>query len=381
MATRTLRLGMFFTREVSLQVWQRVGSLDRELALYRALAERGVRTTLFPYQGEDSSPVPGVEFQSVEFRSAWLQHSWNRLHPGYRRMMAALDEVELIKTNQFTGAEEALLAAGRRGLPVLARAGYLPSRFARWGGKTEADLARIEAEESLLMSEAQCVVVTTESMRAELKRKYPKLADKVRVIGNYVMEAFHSGVAPAPKPDGEFRVVTVGRHHAQKGYDLLVEALRGLPVRWRCIGSGADLPATRDLAAKAGVNVEFVERVATADMPSEYRAADLFVLSSRYEGHPKVLLEAMACGCPCVVTNGPGVGDEIEDGVNGLVTPLDAGALRAAIERGIRNREEAVRFGAAAADTVSRKYRLEVIADAEAALYRELLDPAEGART
>lgn len=380
MATRALRLGLFFTRDVSLQVWQRVGSLDRELALYRALAERGVRTTLFPYQGDDNGAVPGVEFQSVEFRSAWLQHSWNRLHPGYRRMMAALDEVELIKTNQFTGAEEALLAAGRRGLPVLARGGYLPSRFAKWGGKTEADLARIEAEESLLMSEAQRVVVTTESMRAELRRKYPDLADKVRVIGNYVTEAFNAGVAPAPKAEGEFRVVTVGRHHPQKGYDLLIEALRGLPVRWRCIGSGADLPATRELAAKAGVVAEFVERVATADMPSEYRAADVFVLSSRYEGHPKVLLEAMACGCPCVVTNGPGVGDEIENGVNGLVTPLDADALRAAVERMRGDQAEAARFGAAAADTVRRKYRLDVIADAEAALYRDLLDGEKGMR-
>ena len=70
------------------------------------------------------------------------------------------------------------------------------------------------------------------------------------------------------------------------------------------------------------------------DIPDVLRAADIFVLSSTWEGLPMVILEALAAGCPIVSTAVGGVPSAIDDGVSGiLVPPSDPAALAAGIGR------------------------------------------------
>ena len=99
-----------------------------------------------------------------------------------------------------------------------------------------------------------------------------------------------------------------------------------------------------------------------------------FVLPSRWEGMPNALLEAMACGLPCVATNVSGSEDILVDGVNGLLVPPEQPVEMAqALRRLIVDGELAQRLGIEARATVVRDYQLAAIVEQCLELYRHVI--------
>jgi glycosyltransferase involved in cell wall biosynthesis len=106
------------------------------------------------------------------------------------------------------------------------------------------------------------------------------------------------------------------------------------------------------------------------------QAADLFVFPSRREGFGSVMIEAMACGLPCVVTDQPGITDFIfgADGDRGVVAPQeDHAAFAAAVLEILRNPKRATQIGLAARDDVIRRFDIEQIAERYVSFYTELM--------
>jgi glycosyltransferase involved in cell wall biosynthesis len=96
----------------------------------------------------------------------------------------------------------------------------------------------------------------------------------------------------------------------------------------------------------------------TQDVHDYMRAADVFVLTSRREGLPVALLEAMACGLPCVATRLPGATDTIiDERENGILVPVgDVAAFASALATVLRDRALAEKLGAAARETIARRF-------------------------
>ncbi|MGW8330325.1 glycosyltransferase [Streptomyces sp. NPDC055897] len=122
-------------------------------------------------------------------------------------------------------------------------------------------------------------------------------------------------------------VVSIGRLHEEKGVDLLLEAWSLVAPEhpdWtlRIFGAGPEESALREQASQLGIasSVEWMGR--TNNVPSALRDSSLFVLSSRGEGFPLALMEAMATAVPCVALDvAPGVHEIISDGEDGLLAP------------------------------------------------------------
>lgn len=213
---------------------------------------------------------------------------------------------------------------------------------------------------------ADAVVALSSGVEAELAADFGLDAGHVTTISNPVdVEAVRARASAAPtaaaatESRGEPTLIAVGRLHRQKGFDVLIRALAMLKnpkVRLIVLGEGAERDALGGLAAELGV-AERVSFAGFVDDPYTWLArADLFVLSSRWEGFGHVIVEAMAAGTPVVATNCPhGPGDIIDDGKNGrLVPPEDATALAAAIDDLIADPSARTRLAAHAAATVSR---------------------------
>lgn len=159
--------------------------------------------------------------------------------------------------------------------------------------------------------------------------------------------------APATKRAPFF--LTVGRLHRQKAYDVLLAAFAEIAPElpeWRLVAIGeGELGAALAAQARAlGIadRVDWLGRL--ADPWPYYRAADVFVLPSRFEGTPNALLEAMSCGAPPIVSDAAaGALDFVAHDDSGLVTPVeDVGALAAAMRRLARDPTLRARLGAGA---------------------------------
>ncbi|MCX7901002.1 MAG: glycosyltransferase [Burkholderiaceae bacterium] len=163
------------------------------------------------------------------------------------------------------------------------------------------------------------LVCQSQDMRDDLVAGFGFPAHKATVINNPVdVEAIRKLATVAPQGglflgpragDASLRLVAAGRLCHQKGFDLLIRALARLGdprVRLSLLGEGPLEGQLRELAADLGVRGQ-VDFVGFVKNPSPFfAAADAFVLSSRYEGFPNVVLEALACGTPVIATPAPG---------------------------------------------------------------------------
>lgn len=164
------------------------------------------------------------------------------------------------------------------------------------------------------------------------------------------------------------RVISVGRLTYQKGYDMLVDAWALVAAKhpdWclTIIGGGEEFEQRRAQINSLGIgrSVELLPPSSTIE--HEYLDSSIYALSSRYEGLPMVLLEAMACGVPAVAFACKcGPQDVITDGVNGLlVEDGDVSALAAGICKLIENPELRQIMGEEAARSVRKKFNEEKI--------------------
>jgi glycosyltransferase involved in cell wall biosynthesis len=145
-------------------------------------------------------------------------------------------------------------------------------------------------------------------------------------------------------------------------------------ARLRLVGEGpleAKLRARIAETPLAG-SVEFLP--ATTDVAACCRSARAFALSSRQEGTPNVLLEAMACGLPAVATRVGGIPCLLRE-ENGLMVPAgDARSLAEGILRLLRDPELAQRMGAAGRERVERDFSLSAMIAAYEELFVRVLE-------
>jgi glycosyltransferase involved in cell wall biosynthesis len=195
----------------------------------------------------------------------------------------------------------------------------------------------------------------------------------------------HNGVqlpdTEVREPRGEpCRIVTVGRLQAPKDTLTLVRALEKLPrgaYTAVIVGDGPDRPALEAEIGRLGLD-SFVQVVGERnDVAERLAASDLFVLSSRSEGLPLSILEAMAAGLPVVATNVGGVPELVLDGETGfLVPPGNPQSLAGAMERLLEDSALRRRLGAAGRLRVEEGFHLESTRRAHLDLYTALLAAA-----
>ncbi len=129
-------------------------------------------------------------------------------------------------------------------------------------------------------------------------------------------------------------------------------------VRLILLGGGSQAAATRKILQSGGVEqyVVFGGQISQSDLPRWYHSADLYVSPSHVDGSSVSLLEALACGMPCLVSDIPGNKEWIEDGLNGwLFRDGDVDDLTEKILYAIKNRGEFKRMGQLARKTAEKR--------------------------
>ncbi len=201
----------------------------------------------------------------------------------------------------------------------------------------------------LLMPFADGIVVVSDGVGTDLRGYVPRASRKVTTIYNPVFAPGVSEQAAVPVEHAWFNgcgvpvILAAGRLAPQKDYSTLLrafaEVVRSRPARLVILGQGAEREGLLEFAERLGV-ADRVDLPGFDVNPFRYMSrASVFVLSSRYEGFPNVLAQAMACGTPVVSTDCPsGPSEILEGGKWGHLVPVgDWRAMARAIENTLDN--------------------------------------------
>ena len=172
-----------------------------------------------------------------------------------------------------------------------------------------------------------------------------------------------------------FVVGWVGRLSHEKGPDLFVDALArvaDLNLSASVLGAGLEAPALMRRAAALGMNGRIVWHSLVPGAGLLFRAFDAFVLSSRTEGTPIVLFEAMAAGVPIVATRVGGIPGVVSETEALLTPPGDAAALADAIRAVYCDRPGAMARARAARGRLEREFTVEPWLASYEMIYRSL---------
>ncbi len=338
------------------------------------------------------------------FLTLWsLRHCYDVIHATQASPLAAVAALvgkvtkkPVIISIQSTGPDETQRAEMQQGVMLMADTlvdtSFLKVDFKDWApGEGDIDyLARWGLGSSAMLN-----FLRTSNVYYHINssRSYTYLASHgfrteqiIRIPHGVDTEQFRP--APERKPDPvrpQRDIFCVARLEYPKGVDVLLHAwgrMMHAPSGWRAhlkprlrlVGTGFFRPQMERICTELGIqdSVEFLGL--RTDIVDLLQQSWGYVQPSRWESLPNALLEAMACGLPCVATRVSGSEDIISDGLNGLlVEPVQPAQMAQALRRIIEDTELAQRLGPEARATVVRECQLIHVVKRFHDLYRDLL--------
>ncbi len=365
---RGRHLGVLLNSGDSLATMEREGQRGRFVDHYlRRYVDAFAQVSVFTYGDERRTMFARARF--VPGKPRWKGPLYAALMPLLHRRV--FREIGLLRVMQTGAALPAVIARALYGTPLVLTYGYRYGDFMRLKGR-RAYGWWLDRLERVALPLAERVIVTTPTLRAHVARFVGE--ERIAFIPNGV-DLSHFKPQPHERP-AVATALFVGRLTAQKNLPLAVAALGPLAERVRlvCVGAGEQEMELLQAAQRAGLSLELVGAVPHEKLPEYHRRADLFVLPSLIEGHPKALVEAMAAGLPCVGADAPGIRDVIVHEQNGLLVAPEPAAFRAAVERLLDDPQFARALGERARATAMEKYDLTRLLDREVVLLRNVVE-------
>lgn len=305
------------------------GGMERVTAsIASGLARRGLDVRILTLRGNSSAfPLdPGIKLTSLG------------MPPGSLRMRS--ETLPLIRNlrKQFIGQQPDLLITVDTFLSVFAFPAALGLKIRRlawehFNFRTNLNMRSRTLGRRVAAQLGEQVVTLTRQDADHWRQAIPSARAHIQAIPN--------PLPFEPLPENPYRpehstVLALGRLDDQKGFDLLLKAWSRVEAQhpeWslKILGQGEREQALREQAALLNLQ-RFMLANATSQVEQEYRAAGLYVLSSRHEGLPMVLLESQAYGVPAVAFDCPtGPAEVLEPGGGLLVEAEHVEGLAAAL--------------------------------------------------
>lgn len=378
-ALKGKNLALFFTFSISLKMWYDLGIIDREVALYNKLSKYFKRIYFFTYGGKKDLefknhlsenitivPVPFIHTSKLSkiFFLPMLIYSFLLPFIHYR----ILRNVDVLKTNQMCGSWTAVMAKIIFKKKLIVRTGFTWSIFANMRNSRSWKNILIKTIEKFSYFFADGVIVSSSGDLEYLKKNY-KLKGIQIVIPNSVDTNIFKSLNVQKRKNS---ICFVGRLSKEKNLFSLLEALVGLPYFLTLIGSGPEREMLKKYSIEKGIEVKFLGNLPNSKLPEVLSQHEIFILPSLYEGMPKALLEAMACGLPVIGTDVNGIKEVIEHRVNGILCGIGPESIRESIKITVNHEELKRELGKNARLTVERKFSLDFLEDKEINYYTDL---------
>jgi len=296
--------------------WKTGGAEHVLLQEYEAFRKEGIATYFGSvYGGEMPPSVEELFFIAPRFRNLFDI-------PAYVRFISALGNEGV--THILATLEHAMIVAR-----IAAFFAPLVKISIVEAGMADRKPLRYKLLDVLLNWRATSVVAGSTGVRDSLLRYQSLYRRKMTVLLNGVSVPLH--MPPREEPQ-RFTILAIGSLRSEKGFDVLLFAFAQFRKENKAdaelviLGKGRLQEALQEQARALGVAdaVRFAGEQPHAEALAWYRRCHCFVLSSRSEGNPTVVMEALAQGAPVIATRVSGVTDYLEDGLSGLLVPINS---------------------------------------------------------
>lgn len=371
---KDITLTFFFTAGIALKTWAQIGNLDREVEIYKRLSNHLKRINFITYGGKQDK-IHSKRIGTIKL----LPIKWYKRQPLTitHLLLKSLPEIintDILKTNQISGSEIPIWIKKHFGKKLIVRCGYLHSYCTRKRTKNQEETKKAIQLEAKAFSSADLGIVTAKWERDFVVKNYNIDPKKVKIIPNYVVTDVFK---PHPNIEKEFDLIYIGRSDEGKNLRSLLEALHFLKKKNKnlsliLIGGGYRDNKLRELASQYKLNVTFKDNVPNFELPFFLNKSRVFALPSKYEGHPKSLIEAMGCGLPSIGCDVTGINEVIDHMKTGYLCGTDYKSIADALNLVAFNGSLQKKIGKNARDYVMSNYSLEKILKMEIEAIREV---------
>ena len=383
------RLTVYLSQAATFGKMDASGTLEQELALYSRLQDLGMRLQIFSHGGrEEFAYAPRLG--GMRILCNWL----GLPYPVYARRghllhSPALLRSDFVMTHDTSALRSALRAEYAWQIPFVFRAGFHWSSNMRVGRPDDLDFIKlVDGMERRALQRAVQVIPSTRDIAEAFLEQAPDSARKARIIPNYVdTDIFR----PLPS-EKVYDLVFVGRIEPVKNLTALLQAVKRLGLTIAIIGGGTVLDSGKDrvrdeedrLLERFGDldgRIHWLGRLKNEELPQRIQQARAFILPSLQEGHPRAMIEAMACGMPVIGTKAPGIENLVQHKVTGYLCDTDSDSLARGIESLLAQPRLMQSLGDEARQFAVERFALATVAQQYRDMFGELAQrhPAPGA--
>ncbi len=358
-------LVLVLPRGQSLTTWEAAGVLNRELALYKAIAPDLYGVTIISFAGRKELKLQdSMEKIDIIANSKCLPVSLF-LRDAAKKISQTAARHHIIKAQGLAASKEAKKLAAALDSPLLVCSG-------RSGKKHKGQ--DVEGLEKEAFMAADRIIVPNETFKERISSRYKVASSRLCVIPNCVdTELFHPTLS-LPKRRGQ--VLFVGDLDENNNLQILMQALNRVSgARLLVVGEGATCKSlVREVRSKS-LKADLVGSRPYEDLPSYYNSCEIFVVLSGAGGQSIALLEAMACGACVIGADVPGIREIINDDMDGILADLSVEGLGKAVKECLNDPAMAGRLGRKARQK-AKKFNLDKAVQLEKKLYKELIGSA-----
>ncbi len=372
-----INLSLFFTWDVSLSLWKEKGLLQREIKYYKALAKEGINVTFLTW-GDELDLEIAKDLQNINiiplytkipyFKSKVLRALLSIFVPWIIR--DTLKTSDIIKTNQMWGGWCAVFSKFISKKPLIIRTGFELYNFTIRQGHGFLRKMFIWFISKITYKSADIIYLATKEDVNFVADKFKISKDKMFIRPNWIDTVLFK---PLDIPKKDNHILFVGRLTEQKNLPVLIRAIADTPWTLDIVGDGEQREKLEQFAKNTNSNVNFLGTFSNDVLPEIYNSYHVFVLPSIYEGNPKTLLEAMACGCAVLGSNVDGIKSVIQNNKTGIVCEPTIERMRQSIELLLSDMELRNRLGNVARNQINKTQTLEKLVDKELRDYKMIL--------
>jgi len=365
-----------FTYGYSLKTWDDSGTLSREISIYERLnKDFGINFTFLTFGGENDKKYKfediGIKVLPIytmlkQKNSKFLNYFYSFFIPLLIRN--ELKTIDLVKQNQLLGSWISLIIKFLYKKPVFIRTGYDMFKFSLEENKSYIVKRLYKILTKFTLKYSDLYTVSSKNDQSFLANSF-KLKNELPLRQNWVLKTDYQEF------DMRYnnRVLSIGRLEDQKDFSYLISALANKDIILDIIGSGSLRKKLIHEAESRNVSLNLIKNMNNEKLINEIKQYKYFISSSSFEGNPKTLLEAMACGCYVIASDIENHKELIKHNLTGIIYSKNNNELPEIIDSLGRDEVREKIISKNAYEITNEKYSIKKIIDTELQDYKDLL--------